>query len=364
MTVFLYIMVEIFSVIFLIFAGKFKKNHNKNISILFGILSFLVLCSLVCLRDISVGIDTVSYANAYLRIANGLYTDNDVRWLGYGFIFFAKFISFIFENNYQCFFALIGFLTIFLVYKRIFENSKCLWMSIFLLISFGLYFQMFNQARQMLAIAIVFYAVKYIQERKLKKYIIFILLATCIHNSAIVMLPFYYIANFEINRKNNFVYIIIAIISFILFSIIETLLGHFYYWQAYSETNFNQENSITAILNFGVRFLMLFICMIFSKKVILENDKSKCLYNMVIWCTILQFLTLKSYLFARLTTYFFVFFLLLIPEVVNCIFKKKDDKLLIELVIIILFSIYEIIYFTKGTGAIGYGYNVYNFFWN
>jgi len=364
MTIVLYSLVGFISTFFLTFVNNrndnmlaIKKNVKPNFNIskksLFVVLSFIPLFLLIALRDISVGTDYQSYVNAYYKILEG--TLSSSNWLGIGYIFICKLLSFIAGYNYIIVFSFFGFITLFFVYKSILRNSKIPWLSLYLFLSTCLYYQTFNQFRQMLACTIVLYSIKYMEKKNLKMFIIIILIAASIHNSALVMLPFYFISKLEINKKTIFMYVIISLLMMFGFNIIERFILYTNY-DVYLNTNFNIERNLSSIINMFVRMILLIGCLLFSKRLIKQDPESKYLYNLVIVCTIFQLLTIKSYLFARITTYFFIFYILLIPNIVYVFLKK--NKILAMGVILIIFAIYHYVYFNSAV-ALSSGYTVY-----
>lgn len=122
-----------------------------------------------------------------------------------------------FDFTSQVGFLIYGVLTILFYYKGInyfTKNkniSKVVFYVNFLLLVF---FPAMNVIRQMLAGAIMFYATKYIVEKKFFKYCSFFMIAFFFHKSSIFFLPLYFIGNKKI-KKNKlimilFVFFIIA----------------------------------------------------------------------------------------------------------------------------------------------------------
>ena len=360
MTILIYVIFEIIALFFLKLAqnnrtnGKHTKGKVKK-STIYLIISFCSLAFLVCFRDVSVGKDTSAYANVYLRIINGNASIEDLQWLGIGYRIICKIVGFFAGNTYYILNILVGFVTIYLFYKTIWENSEIPWLSIYILISTCLYYQTFNQARQMLAIAITFYALKYIKENNFKKYLIFILISTSIHSSAIVMIPFYLIANKKIDRKNTIKYIIIAFILCFGMYYVRKLLLMTTYGQVYFGTQYDLEGKTSSVLNFVIRICLLIMCFILGNKDM--KEKYRYLYNSAIICTIIQLLTISTYTFGRVTTYFFISYILLIPNIL----PKKDKKIYIYFLVIV-FALYHFIYY-KST-AITMGVQEYKFFFH
>jgi transmembrane protein EpsG len=377
MSIVLYLIVDIIAIYFMACSNDFNnminvKNsathyreslllHKRYIkkSKLYLRLSFITLFLLAALRD-GVGKDYVGYAQAFIAINNGTITEIQKNWLGIGFRVLCKIIGLINSQSFVIMFAILSFITLLLWYKSIERHSINRALSVFVLICLCLYYQTFNQSRQMMAIAITTYGYRYLVEKDLKRYAIVVLIATTIHPSAIVMLAPYFFGSWKINFKNISFYFLGAIGVYFLFEKIMYILSFTNYGATYIQwTKYNIEYSANSILNLVVRVVMLMGCLMFAKSTVKRNPETQYLYNMVILCTILQVLTIRSYLFGRVTTYFFIFYIFLIPEVVETITIKMKNKVLIYGVVIIAMLIYHFIYYYSSQGASGSGYEVY-----
>ena len=364
MTLFLYISLEVASIFMMyvssVYMNKYRKEKNsldKSKSIVFFILSFLPFFLIFSIRSIKVGADYFNYTKFYSKIISNDLSSREVSWLGIGFRQYCKMISIIVKDNYYIAYALINNITLFLFFTTIRKKSSIMWLSLFLFYSFCLHFQIFNQFRQMFAIGITFYNIVHLKENNLKKYIILTIVASLFHNTAILMLPLYWISKIKINKKIILIYIIIGLFMFFGFPIIENLMKNTYYGDVYFGSKYDITTQST-VLNFFVRVALLVVSLMFLKPVLKRDEKNIILYNMAIFCTLSQVLAMKSYIFARLTTYFFVYYILLIPELVMSFKNIKTRKIAI-LLIVLLFSLYQFVYYNSSSGAVGGGYSEY-----
>lgn len=78
------------------------------------------------------------------------------------------------------------------------------------------YYNTFISMRQSIAIAIFFLVFKYIEERKFFKYAFGCILAFLFHNSAIILLPIYFINKLTITKKKYAIIMIVGVIFLIL----------------------------------------------------------------------------------------------------------------------------------------------------
>lgn len=372
-TLLFYVFFELISLIFFYKAEicrKKEKNSeaNRNMeksktikkSSLFLILSFIPVFILVAFRDKTVGVDTINYTQTFLRIANGNILMSDKSWLGTGYVLLCQIIGFFSKNSYVFYNSVIAFFTLFFFFKGMWKDNEKPTISLFLLFSTCLYYQTFNQARQMLAIAIVFYNYKNIINNNFKHFIIYCLLATAIHSSAIVMLPFYFLSKLKINKKNIFSYLLIAVVLIFFYQFFENFILNTSYGTIYSKTGYFQANN-SSIINLAFRLLLLIVCYIFvyftDKK--FSDERTMKLFNLCVWCVLLQLITIRIYIFGRITTYFFMSFIILIPHIYNQI-NEKHIKRLFYLGMVSLFLVYHVLYYSSV--SITSGYDDYSFY--
>ena len=94
------------------------------------------------------------------------------------------------------FFAL-GFITNYFVIK-VYYKFKYPVIAFLLYLTSNYFFQEFNLVRQMLAVSILIYSISFIEEKRWKQYVLFLLIAFLIHQSAVIgflFLPFCFIDN-------------------------------------------------------------------------------------------------------------------------------------------------------------------------
>lgn len=130
--------------------------------------------------------------------------------------------------------------------------------------------------RQAMAVALCFYALQYISDRKPVRFILFVLLASCFHRVAIVLLPFYFVLD---KKLPSWVYLtVIGVGAFIMatgvhwikdiFMDISSLLGEKYADKAemYTTSNlFAVDRGIS--LGFILNLLILAAVMLFKRSI-------------------------------------------------------------------------------------------------
>ncbi len=210
--------------LFLLFFSAFDfADKKRDITVLYW-LAFLMII-FVGLRGNS-GTDTLNYINFFKE-----YTDSLWDWKGvekqyseYGFYYLSVLIKSIFDNIHF-YFILISLLTVSLLVKSL--KSYCI-LPIF---GFCVYFMRFlltrdmNQIRQALSIAIIIYALKFLVENKVWKYVWMSLLAVTIHYSSVIVLPFAFLYQVKRTWKQTlFILLLSGILGLVLGTVLKAIL--------------------------------------------------------------------------------------------------------------------------------------------
>ncbi|AKP67396.1 EpsG family protein [Companilactobacillus ginsenosidimutans] len=160
---------------------------------LFLTFAFLILLILGSIRY-DVGIDYLNYTDEqFPMVLSGIpfrisYFSKKIVEIGY---FFGH--GFI-EHPYQLIFAIYMFLILIFLFLWIKEQSICVGFSVYLVIATSYYSYSFNAMRQCIAISIMLYATKFIRDKKMFKYFLFLLMACLFHMSVIIYGIFYFLA--------------------------------------------------------------------------------------------------------------------------------------------------------------------------
>ena len=201
----------------------FKK---RNLKIL--LLSCAPLFLIAALRQF-VGTDYASYY--YNKIP--VILNNPVQ-LEFGFSLLGYF-SVVVLGSYQWLIAGMALITCLCYWSAIFRYSRNIPLTILIFLALGCYYFSLNGMRQSVAIAIFFYALKFIEKRKLKKYLLCLLFAFSFHTTALLYIPFYWITRVRITSKqvllvSFFLYVIYPVISSIVYPIILGKYAAYFSW--------------------------------------------------------------------------------------------------------------------------------------
>lgn len=224
---------------------------------------------------------------------------------------------------------------VLLKYARLYE------LSLYLYVTTGAFIVSMNGIRQYMAAAIVFAATKFMFEGNWKKFTAVVLFASIFHQSALFMIPIYFIVRRKAWTGMTFVLLSLAVLivagfnqfSELLFSAIkDTQYGHY--------ENF-QEGGANIIRVF-ISTIPVIIAYFGREKLRRIFHYSDIVVNLSIVGVVLMIISTQNWIFARLGIYFSLYQLLLFGWIVK-LFREKDQKLayLVILAFYFLYFFYE-----------------------
>lgn len=317
--------------------------NNEKIERLILFLFFVILFVVSAFRN-HVGTDYGVYLSIYKNIENRIYDPEGVE---IGYFYLNQLTNWIFGGEYTIFLvtSLIIIGLIYITIKRFSVNpilSAILFMCLF-------YITGFNIIRQYIALAIIFYSLRYCQSKT--KWIIPVLIASLFHITAIFIIPFYLLAKLNFNKKQ---YLFILGLGFLLFLGYEktviyltNLIDNF---EHYNGTNFVTEgaNPMRTFINICI----LIFCTISYKK-IMKDRKMQFSFTMIVFGTIFSLFMIKGKIFARVVDYFMIYQIILIPYVIINMEKYNLKRYKLIITTFIMLASYGFFYYSVKTGQSG-----------
>jgi len=206
-------------ILVLALAGAFLLKQGSTKSTVFLVCWLATLALFVGFSDMLGGYDRYIYGELFDEVA-------DVRRAGgeiqsayifelysseFGFSWLNVAISYITANRYIFILILtiVIYALLFISFKRYVDNYP------FALVLFmGLiFFFTFTYLRQLVGVGVGWLSIEYVYKRKLWKFLTIVLLATLIHNSAIILLPIYFLPIKQYSKK---LVIVLMVFCFIL----------------------------------------------------------------------------------------------------------------------------------------------------
>lgn len=288
------------------------------------LLVFGAMITLVLVSGLRINIgDTHTYANVYS--SNEFTWDYILSHKDIGFGVFQMILQLISKDPQIMIFS-AALITNALIVIVLAKYSKRIELSMYVYITGGLFLVSMNGIRQTFAAAIAFTATKYLIEGNFVKYALIIVIASFIHQSALILLPIYIVVRFKPWSKATIALLIFSIIivigygefSSILFTVIEdTQYG------GYDDFNEGGASSLRAI----VMAAPLILAYLGREKLKQLFPKSDVIVNMTLLSVVFMIVSTQSWIFARFSIYFGLYQLILISWVVE-LFKQKDQKLI------------------------------------
>ncbi|MFZ3577245.1 EpsG family protein [Virgibacillus sp. DJP39] len=301
------------------------------------LLFFGALASLVAVSGLRSNIgDTYYYKHAY-EVSNFswelIFSQKDI---GFGMLqmFLQRYVSY----DPQVMIFATALLTNAIILLVLYHYSRMIELSLYVYITGGLFLVSMNGIRQVLAAAIAFAAIKFLIEGNFIRYAIIILIASLFHQTALILLPIYFLVRFKAWSKATIALIIFAVaivigfeqFSSLLFSAIEgTQYGHY---ENFAEGGAN-------ILRVAVDAVPLAIAYLGRNRLREILPNSDYIVNMTLLGFIFMLLATQNWIFARFSIYFGLYQLILISWVVK-LFTKKDEKIIYYGILICFFAYY------------------------
>ncbi|MBB1539275.1 MAG: EpsG family protein [Prevotella sp.] len=317
-----------------------EYNYRQDLILAF---SFLILSIFVGFSDMLGGYDRYIYGELFDGVADimnfhGNYNDAlifNVYPKEMGYVGCNILISKITSNRY-IFILLITFVIYLLHYFSL--KKYCINYPYALLLFMGLmFFFTFTYLRQMIGVGIGWLALQYIYKRKLYKFLICVLLATSFHNSAIILLPLYFIPVKKFKVKN--IVFFMAICLFIGLS-----GGPSAIFQIYGDVvdmHARTDNYMERDIGFKFEYIMealIFLYLILKNYALIPNTKKDIvLLNTALgFCAILLLFVL-SLNGGRLGWFYLMGLIATLSTICNGVRKNKFAKNLVMVISVILF---------------------------
>lgn len=305
-----------------------KDNYNKYISYIFLILLISIIVIISGLR--SRGGDTYFYIHTYKGLVDGSISaefDKDALFTLLNLILIQI------STNPQILIFTTSLIThtcnLFILnkYNSLFE------LEVFMYITSGYYFTTTNGIRQSLAAALIFMCIKYLINKNLLKYTLFILLISMLHASVLIMIPVYFIVHQKEWSKKIAFLLILSVISLLAYNLLEgvlfSLLKNTQYGH-YSEFQEGGSSFIRTIIN-AVPVVLAFI----KRDILSQKLKNSNIFvNFSIINLIFVAFGMANWIFNRFSIYFQLYNMILLPFIIRDCFPKRERRIIYFLFIV------------------------------
>jgi transmembrane protein EpsG len=220
----------------------------------------------------------------------------------------------------------------------LFKYARLYEISLYLYITTGAFTVSMNGIRQFLAASIVFVATKFLLDGSWKKYMAVVLFASVFHQSALVMIPIYFIVRRKAWTKATGALLSVAILIVMGFNQFSELL-----FSAIKDTQYGHYESFAeggaSVFRALVWVAPLLIAYFGREKLRVLFPKSDIIVNLSIVGAVLMVISTQNWIFARIAIYFNLYQLILITWIIK-VFREKDQKFIYLIVILLYFLFY------------------------
>lgn len=340
---------------FILLLGRCMDLNNPKKKKLYLTLSGLILITISGCRTIYYGSgDTFVYANMYDDDFNMSLAD--IIAFGHKDTYyhcFSKILSYAIGGNFQN--ALLVFATMYVIPLSyiLYKESPNIVVSFVVLFAMGFFNFSMNGIRQGLAIAFILFSYFPLRDKKIIRFVLFVLIASCFHGTAVCFLivyPFYVLG---FNKKTALLYTLLVIV--ILFygdALIRQFATEI---SVYDERFANYAVSERSLTYSGlIQFLLILgLTLYYYKPFSQMNKDSGLLMTLLLLSIMFQAFAVYIAEMFRVAMYFSIFMVLLLPKVLMSI--PQSSRKGITVIICSLLCLY----------FYAYPYKLeYAFFWN
>lgn len=215
-------------------------------------------------------------------------------------------------------------------------------LQVYVYITSGYYFVTMNGIRQCIAAALLFTCTPLIMKGKFFPYCICVLLISKFHQSALALIPIYFVVREEAWSKRMMQFMAIALVGIICYQVLSPLL-----FKALEDTTYGQYGSSTEGGSSLMRTIVNAVPVVLAylkRKELADNWPIKDVFvNMSIINLIFVALGMFNWIFNRFTLYLQLYNFVLIPAIIKNGCKGKERRVIYFAVIVcyFIFMYYE-----------------------
>jgi transmembrane protein EpsG len=298
---------------------------------------FLPMSALVLISGLRNNIgDTYFYMLSY-KLMTGKFSD--IKFKGdFGFNIYQTFLHHI-SSNPQILIFVTALITNMLIVISLYKYSRMIELSLFVYIAAGMFMVSMNGIRQCMAAAIIFVATKYILEGKFLKFLLVVLGASFIHQTALILIPTYFIVRRKAWTKTTYLILGLGVLLAACFNQFSNVM-----FSALSDTQYGHYSDFAAggasIMRPIIGLVPVIIAYFGRDKLRALWPESDYIVNLALLDVIFLILATKNWLFNRLDIYFGLYQLILISWILSLFIKKQQKAVYLLLIVCYLFFFY------------------------
>lgn len=336
-----------------------EETYEPRAHLFMAILVFSVIIFFAGMRS-SVA-DTGVYRESFKAYplwsdANKFLSNRDLK--DKGFIYLAILVKTFISHDYTVWFTIIAVISGMSVALILYKYSCNFAVSAFLFMASCEFTWMFNGMRQFLVASVVFLCTDLILNKKFIIYALIVCLLSTIHQSALILIPVYFIVTGEPWSKRTILFVMGVILAILFANTFTNVFNEVVENTSYSGAmeTLKETDDGTNIVRVLVEAVPTIIAFIYREKI---SEKLtpiiKLSINMSLIATgiyIISKVVSSGIMIGRLPIYFSMYNLILLPWLLNNIFDKKEKDLIYYAMTICYFAFfyYQMVITWQGMG--------------
>lgn len=328
------IVISLVACLSLLFGKFFSKE--KPYQILFLSLCASVIVLQMGLRDATIQLTGVYDVRVYYTMCKeaesyGLIEYVTAQTKDYGYFVFNWLVAHIFHNP-QVLLFLVAIIVCFFVFRFIYKYSSDVYLSAFLFVTLGFYGFALTAFRQSIAISICLWAYDFVKKRKIIPFILIVLLAATIHQTAIVFLPVYVLGWLKLNTKHVLVMTGVLVVVFIFGNVFVNFFNSLFHVDYGYEEVASLIGRIIRVTIYGIVFLLTYFALReqTDRNAAIYKDSVATMVFILMAGTMCYLMQTKARIMQRISAYFLSSIIyVLIPNVTHG-FKNKNFGILLN----------------------------------
>lgn len=313
----------------------------------------LFLLLFLGLRSMYIGsIDCVRYSNLWQRVSQMDFAEfiqfTKTARTEIGFLLWEWGLSHIFAST-QALFWLHGLIIVVCISIYLFRNSDDILLSYTMFICLELMCFMMQGLRQAIAMSICIVSIKYIQERKLIKFVLMVLFACLFHQTAVVFLVLYFVYGLQVNSKTVLISMVTICVLLALSNQIIGIANDIF------DRDYTDSVSSGGFVSVAIYILIIAFAILSTKNTERDIDFSFFFFMTLFGATVYVMRYFGTRAAERISYYFMFGQMIVLPKSIKCL-PEKSAKLILVIVwglCVLLFA-----YRLKGSNMVPY-----LFFW-
>ena len=304
---------------------------------------FLLLFLLSAMRYMT-GHDYNTYVMLSHDIAHGGYSVTEI-----GFKAIVLFVYKVMNSeNFLVIFGIFAAVMVCFFLYGFYKQSRDFGLTFFLYMAFGLYFQSFSTVRYYLAISVVFVSIGFFARKAYIKGLLFVLLASLFHKSALIVIPVYFLAGFKWKKIHVVIVTILASTGLIFNEFYLDVMLKLY--PSYLTSGEYIGTGGISIINVARSFAVFLLGLYFWKDTVSDNEEfgnENRFYFYLNYASLLYFVFFSFVPYgSRIGYYMNISHILYLPAIIRDI-KDEKKKKIVKLGVIAGASLYFLVYMLR-----------------